>query len=169
MICYEDAIDYIENKRNTTWALFDFIGVQYGSTVRLLDFQKEFLKNLIDGKITNCPRGMGKTFVIKLYAEYLNYVTDVCKYDTFDVTADAYVNSDDTIESGLLSADCMKQALQADKEKAIDEYNISEKMLNKLSPCKILEKGASNYWQKKEILKLMNPLKMLIKYMSINA
>ena len=67
---------------------------------------------------------MGKTFVIQLYADYLNYVTDMCKYDSSIVTDEYISGYDCCLENHLLSYKAVKNALYQNKDKAMVEYNI---------------------------------------------
>lgn len=92
--------------------------------ISLSQSQKKLLKNLIEGKVTDCPRCIGKTFVVQLYADYLNYLTDMCKYDSSIATDDYISGYDCCLENHLLSYKVVKNALYKNKEKAMMEYNI---------------------------------------------
>lgn len=131
MISYEDCLNYIENIMPDYWAsTMVWKDWQVPSMIKLSDSQKHLLKNLIEGKITDCPRNMGKTFVIQLYADYLNYVTDMCKYDS-GIGIDETISCDETIKFGLLNEDIVRRAVAINKEKAMIEYCISENEIEK--------------------------------------
>jgi hypothetical protein len=134
-------MNYIENIMPTyRGSLMNFKVCPATNKIELFDCQKHFLKNLIDGKITDCPRNLGKTFVIKLYSDYLNYVVDMCKYDS-NIIADDYIDGNEVVESGLLSYKHIKESLYRNQEKAMQEYNISKDDLKKyVIPKEDLEK-----------------------------
>lgn len=127
MISYKDCLNYIENiLPNYPMSLINFkVGsIPIPKNIELSDSQKKLLKNLIEGKVTNCPRCMGKTFVIQLYADYLNYVHDNCKYNS-DIVCEDYISGVECIDTPL-SQQMIKNGLYQNKEKAMEEYNIPE-------------------------------------------
>lgn len=130
MISYEDCLNYIENiMPNYHDSLMNF-KVKPIKNIKLADCQKRLLKNLIDGKITDCPRGMGKTLVIQLYADYLNYVHDMNKYDE-NIANDDYISGLECYDSPL-DLRVIKNELYKNKELAMKKYNISEKEVSEL-------------------------------------
>lgn len=134
MDIYKNCIEYIENKRsfinNDKFFSSGFLPENGTGNIKLLNCQKHFLKNIIDGKVTDCPRGMGKTMVIKLYSEYLNYISDMCKYDN-EISVDDVISGDDAVKDGVLSIHHLRNSLYRNQRKAMKEYNISEKSLRK--------------------------------------
>jgi hypothetical protein len=109
MIKTDDVVKYIEKI--------------YG--VDLFDYQIKLLDNIIQGKITDTPRGCGKSFLIKGYCDYLNYVHDMCKYDSSIITDD-YISGTEVIHTkpSLLSIKIVKQAFMANPDMARREFNI---------------------------------------------
>lgn len=132
MISYKECLDYIENKRSfinhEKFFSCCFLPENGTGNIKLLDCQKHFLKNLINSKITDCPRGMGKTMVIKLYSEYLNYISDMCKYYD-EITVDDTIYGDDAVRDKILDIEYLRNSLYLNQKKAMKEYNISEKSL----------------------------------------
>ena len=92
MITLEMCLDYIEHPKK----FHIFKDIRY--PVTLSEAQKKFLGNLCEGKITDTPRNFGKTFLIKLYCECLNYYTDMVKYDP-NIKKDDYISLEETINS----------------------------------------------------------------------
>lgn len=109
MINTEDAVSFIEKKYNTT--LFDY-------QVRLLD-------NIIHGKVTDTPRNCGKTFIINGYAEYVNYLHDMCKYDSTIITND-YISGEEILKNtpSLLNIKHLRSAFAVNPDLARKEYNV---------------------------------------------
>lgn len=119
MITLEMCLDYIENK------LFTASGERI---YPLTPAQKKFLGNLCEGKLTDTPRNFGKTFLIELYAECLNYYVDQVKYT---IQADDYISlyemfngTDDIVP---LSISNVVDAYKVNPEIAMREYNFTEK------------------------------------------
>ncbi len=130
MVTYEGLVNYIERDRAAYRGdKFAEQGKEF-YRFKLLDSQKRFLKNLIEGKVTDCPRGFGKTFLIKLYAEYLNKVHDEVKY--YDEKADDYISCEESIKEYLLNTNMIKEALICNKERAISEYNVTPEIIKTL-------------------------------------
>ena len=96
MITLEMCLDYIKQPFVGKRLPYLFKEIQY--PVTLSDAQKKFLKNLCEGKITDTPRNFGKTFVIKLYCECLDYYTDMVKYDS-SIEKDDYISLSETINA----------------------------------------------------------------------
>ncbi|WP_313069789.1 hypothetical protein [Lacrimispora sp.] len=146
MITYEDCINYIENILPTySPSIMNWKTWQSSNKISLSQSQKKLLKNLIEGKVTNCPRCMGKTFVIHLYADYLNYITDMCKYDD-SIKAEDYISGYDCcLENHLLSHKIVKNALYQNKEKAMIEYNILSDEIEKFIPENELKNFSIGY------------------------
>lgn len=92
MITLEMCLEYIEHPNKS----HIFKDIRY--PVTLSEAQKKFLGNLCEGKITDTPRNFGKTFLIKLYCECLNYYTDMVKYDP-NIKKDDYISLEETINS----------------------------------------------------------------------
>lgn len=98
----------------------------------LTEPQKKFLKNLCEGKLTDTPRCFGKTFVIKLYCECLDYYTDSIKW--YEVKPDDYISLDEAVNgfpSGakLLDVQYVVDAYKTSSEKAMREYNFDEEFI----------------------------------------
>lgn len=73
MITIEMVLRYIkEHKHNPH---------NENAPVCLTNPQIKFLENLCAGKITSTPRNFGKTWLIKMYCDCLNYYHDMEKYD----------------------------------------------------------------------------------------
>lgn len=122
MITLEMCLDYIEHHRIPSMS-----ADMFRTPIQLTKSQKKFLKNLCEGKLTDTPRCFGKTFIIKLYCECLDYYSNVVKYG--EATADDYISlnefMDDFKEFDVKPLD-MKYIASAYKfvpEKAMREYN----------------------------------------------
>ena len=110
MITLEMCLDYIENKMFT----------KSGKIIYpLTPAQKKFLGNLCEGKLTNAPRNFGKTFLIELYAECLNYYIDQVKYT---IAADDYISLYEMLK-GYNNGDAMPLS----KKSIVDAYNVNSK------------------------------------------
>lgn len=136
MINVENLIHYIEHERgNYHGEKFDRNKFPYGKNVILLDTQKMFLENLVNGKVTDCPRCFGKTFLINLYAEYLNNQHDDVKYN-HNIVADDYITCNEMISKGILSNEHIARAIKTNKAKAVAEYNLTNETVNKIENLK---------------------------------
>ena len=109
MINTEDAVKFIETRYKT----------------KLYDYQVKLLDNIIHGKITNTPRCCGKSFIIKGYSEYLDYLHDICKHDTH-FKADDYISGEEVLNchNPLLNINQIKSVFVKNPDKARREYNI---------------------------------------------
>ena len=106
---YEEALYFIENKLN----------------INLFNYQKRLLKNLIDNKITNVPRGAGTTFVIELYCKYLSkYLNDLHYKCKFTAVYDDYITGEEVIKEGLFSKEFIKKCCDGNEQLAKKEFNI---------------------------------------------
>lgn len=133
MITLDMCLDYIENpynKRNP----YMFKEIRY--PVILSEAQKKFLSNLCEGKITDTPRCFGKTFLIKLYCECLDYYTDVAKY--YPSIPDDYITLEETIGTwkpygfNPYTPNYLIEAYETHKEKALREYNATAEYMENL-------------------------------------
>lgn len=112
MITLEMCLDYID---------------AHHCTIQLTKSQKKFLKNLCEGKLTDTPRCFGKTFIIKLYCECLDYYSDNLKYGL--AVADDYISlnefMDDFREYDVkpLSMKYIAEGYKIAPETAMREYN----------------------------------------------
>ena len=72
---FADPNGFLEHhNRNVSYAdCLKFINLK---GITLLDYQKKMLKAIFDGKEFRSPRGSGRTFVVKLYADYIQSVFD---------------------------------------------------------------------------------------------
>lgn len=132
MISCENLCHYIEHERGNYYGeKFDKGKFTNGRNIILLDDQKRFLENLVFGKITDCPRCFGKTFLINLYAEYLNKQHDELKFDD-EIIADDFITSDEILSKGLLTKKHLANALKQNPTKAKREYNLTDEMIEKL-------------------------------------
>lgn len=131
MITLDMCLDYIENPKVIPCI---FKNIKY--PVTLSDAQKKFLSNLCEGKITDTPRNFGKTFIIKLYCECLNYYTDIAKYDSS--IPDDYITLEETIDSwkshniNPYSSKYLLDAYAIHKEKMLREYNGTAEYMERL-------------------------------------
>ena len=122
MITLEMCLDYLENHRRP----FMFADTLQPH-IQLTKSQKKFLKNLCDGKLTDTPRCFGKTFIIKLYCECLDYYVDVVKYG--EAVADDYISLNEFMDdfegykNKPLSMENIAEAYKISPEKAMREYN----------------------------------------------
>jgi hypothetical protein len=133
MITLDMCLDYIENPYNKR-SPYMFKEIRY--PVILSEAQKKFLGNLCEGKITDTPRCFGKTFLIKLYCECLDYYTDMAKYDSS--LKDDYISLEEVVNSwkpyGInpYSQKMLLEAYEINKEKALRDYNMPAEYINKL-------------------------------------
>lgn len=126
MITLDMCLDYIENPYSKRKPYL-FKEIQY--PVVLSEAQKKFLGNLCEGKITSTPRNFGKTFLIKLYCECLDYYNDMTKYES-NIKYDDYISLEETINShmekfhfNLYDPECLVKTYDECKEKMLREYN----------------------------------------------
>ena len=133
MITLDMCLDYIEHPKRGHCM---FEEIKY--PVTLSEAQKKFLGNLCEGKITDTPRGFGKTFLIKLYCECLNYYTDMAKYES-NIKYDDYISLEETINSHMeafhfnpYNTKWLVKTYEEHKEKALREYNSTAEYMEKL-------------------------------------
>lgn len=119
MTSYENCLNYIENIITCN----EFEISSFPRKIKLSNPQKKLLKNLIDGKVTDCPRGMGTTFIIQLYASYLEYLHKTCK-DSAGIVPDDYIPGKECLDT--IDYRVIKNALYNNREKAMKEYNIPD-------------------------------------------
>lgn len=112
MITLEMCLDYID---------------AHHCTIQLTKSQKKFLKNLCEGKLTDTPRCFGKTFIIKLYCECLDYYSDNLKYGL--AVADDYISLNEFMDDFRdydvkpLSMKHIAEGYKIAPETAMREYN----------------------------------------------
>lgn len=107
MINLEDAVKYIEFTRK----------------VKLKEYQIELLVNIMQKKITDCPRGCGKTLVINGYADYLNNVHDMCKHSSL-VKADETICGERVIKETPSLLPVIKSVFATNPDVARREFNM---------------------------------------------
>lgn len=117
MINFEDVVKFIEKSNN----------------IKLYDYQKKLLKNLIDGKITDCPRGCGKSTVINGYAKYLDYLHNSCK---ISIKADNFISGDEFLDEVRSMLPVVKAVFKTSPDRARRDFN-----LEFTSPYLILDEG----------------------------
>lgn len=130
MITLEMCLEYLKHPK------YEFMFKDtYPSWLRppivLTEAQQKFLGNLCEGKLTNTPRCFGKTLIIKLYCECLDYYTDSIKWA--ETIPDDYISLQETIKScrdtfgfSPYSERQISEALKANQEKAMQEYNFNK-------------------------------------------
>ena len=104
--------------------------------VILNNVQKKLLEYISEGKIVSCPRCMGKTYVLKIYTEWLNWKMDTIGYSE----ADEIITMDECINDGLYNKKLLKESIERNLLNAIQEYNIDLKTLDRLQKEIELEK-----------------------------
>lgn len=101
--------------------------------IELFPAQKRFLANLCEGKLTNTPRCFGKTFIIDLYCNALDYYTDSIKWG--ETEADDYISLSEMHEGvwqvNILSPYYVRDAYYTNPELAMREYNFDEEDFKK--------------------------------------
>lgn len=123
MITIEMVLKYIkEHKHNPH---------NKNAPVCLTNPQIKFLENLCTGKITSVPRMFGKTWLIKMYCDCLDYYHDMEKYDD-SIKVDKTISLKETMEGfGYYSVNpySHRSFLEMHKEnpeKFYSEYNATE-------------------------------------------
>lgn len=138
MITLEMCLEYLKHpKRN--FMLKDTYPSWLQPPIELTKAQEKFLGNLCEGKLTDTPRGFGKTFIIKLYCECLDYYMDMVKYDP-NIKKDDYISLEETINSWKpygISPYQPKRLVEIynkceNPEKALREYNSTAEYMEKL-------------------------------------
>ena len=92
---------------------------------------------MCEGKITDTPRNFGKTFLIKLYCECLNYYTDMVKYDP-NIKKDDYISLEETINSwrpyntNPYQLKGLVEAYDECGEEMLKEYNSTAEYMEKI-------------------------------------
>lgn len=134
MITLDMCLDYIENPYNKR-SPYMFEEIKY--PVTLSEAQKKFLGNLCEGKITDTPRCFGKTFLIKLYCECLDYYMDMAKYDSS--LKDDYISLEEVVNTwkpyGInpYPSQMLLEAYEINKEKALRDYNMSTEYIKMIT------------------------------------
>jgi len=134
MITLDMCLDYIEHPKRDPHIWGEIFKNKY--PVVLSEAQKKFLGNLCEGKITDTPRNFGKTFLIKLYCECLDYYMDMAKYDPS--IQDDYITLEEIIDSwkpyGInpYSSEYLLKAYEIHKEKMLREYNGTAEYMERL-------------------------------------
>mgnify|MGYP003292969143 CR=1 FL=1 len=134
MITLDMCLDYIEHPKRDPHIWGEIFKNKY--PVVLSEAQKKFLGNLCEGKITDTPRNFGKTFLIKLYCECLDYYMDMAKYDPS--MQDDYITLEETIDSwkpyGInpYSSEHLLKTYEIHKEKMLREYNGTAEYMERL-------------------------------------
>lgn len=118
--------------------------------VILNNVQKKLLEYISEGKIISCPRCMGKSYVIKIYTEWLNWKMDTISHSE----ADEIIIMDECINDGLYNKKLLKESMERNLLHAIQEYNIDLKTLDILQKEIELEKELAD--KEIEILKNSN-------------
>ena len=94
--------------------------------VILNNVQKKLLEYISKGKIISCPRCMGKSYVIKIYTEWLNWKMDTISHSE----ADEIITMDECINDGMYNKELLKELIERNLLNAIQEYNIDLKTLD---------------------------------------
>ena len=116
--------------------------------VVLNNVQKKLLEYISEGKIISCPRCMGKSYILKIYTEWLNWKMDTISHSE----ADEIITMDECINDGLYNKKLLKESMERNLLNAIQEYNIDLKTLDRLQKEIELEKE----FEDKEIETLKN-------------
>ena len=105
--------------------------------VILNNVQKKLLEYISEGKIVSCPRCMGKTYVLKIYTEWLNWKMDRISHSEADeiITMNECIN-----HKGMYSKKYLKESMEKNLLRAIQEWNIDLKTLDILQKEIELEK-----------------------------
>lgn len=90
MILTNDVVEFIEKTKN----------------IKLFDFQKRIIKNIIEGNTVRVPRGCGITFLIDAYSEYLR---DFYNNRNF-LSCEDCVSGYDLINEGFLDKEIINKA-----------------------------------------------------------
>ena len=93
--------------------------------IELTNAQKKLLEYISKGKIVSCPRQMGKSYVIKIYTEWLNWKIDFISHSK----ADEIITMRECIDA-LYDKHKLKELMQENLLKTIQEYNIDLKTLD---------------------------------------
>lgn len=104
--------------------------------VILNNVQKKLLEYISEGKIISCPRCMGKSYVIKIYTEWLNWKMDTISHSE----ADEIITMDACINDGMYNKKLLKESIERNLLNAMQEYNIDLKTLDRLQKEIELEK-----------------------------
>lgn len=94
--------------------------------VKLTDVQKKLLEYISEGKIVSCPRCMGKSYIIKIYSEWLNWKMDIIGHSE----ADEIITMDECINEQIYDKKRLKETMERNLLYAIQEYNIDLKTLD---------------------------------------
>lgn len=119
----EEILREINYDMPKSWRMFNEIK----RPVKLTDAQKKLLEFISAGKIVSCPRNMGKTYVLKVYTEWLNWKMDRINHSEADeiITMNECINHE-----GMYSKRLLKEFMQKNLLHAIQEYNIDLKTLD---------------------------------------
>lgn len=104
--------------------------------VILNNVQKKLLEYISEGKIISCPRCMGKSYIVKIYTEWLNWKMDTIGHSE----ADEIITMDECINDGMYNKKLLKESMERNLLNAIQEYNIDLKTLDRLQKEIELEK-----------------------------
>lgn len=140
----EEILSEINYDMPKSWRMFNDLN----RPVKLTDAQKKLLEFISEGKIVSCPRCMGKSYVIKIYTEWLNWKMDTISHSE----ADEIITMDECINDGLYNKKLLKESMERNLLNAIQEYNIDLKTLDRLQKELELEKE----FEDKEIETLKN-------------
>ena len=123
MITIDMVLKYIrEHKRNPH---------NEALPVCLTNPQIKFLENLCEGKITSTPRNFGKTLLIKMYCDCLDYYHDMEKYED-DIKSDETISLKETMRGYLqygvhmYDNEHMMRAYECNPEVFKREYNATD-------------------------------------------
>lgn len=104
--------------------------------VVLNNVQKKLLEYISEGKIISCPRCMGKSYILKVYTEWLNWKMDTIEHSK----ADEIITMDECINDGMYNKELLKESMERNLLHAIQEYNIDLRTLDRLQKEIELEK-----------------------------
>ena len=119
----EEILSEINYDMPKSWRMFNDLN----RPVKLTDAQKKLLEFISEGKIVSCPRCMGKTYVLKIYTEWLNWKMDRISHSEADeiITMNECINHE-----GMYSKKYLKEFIQSNLLHAIQEFNIDLKTLD---------------------------------------
>jgi hypothetical protein len=105
--------------------------------VCLTNPQIKFLENLCAGKITSTPRNFGKTWLIKMYCDALDFYHDIEKYEDY-IKADEVISMKETMDGwnaysvNVYADGWLVEAYKENPEKFCSEYNATPEDIERI-------------------------------------